>query len=207
MIKIKKFKFVIFDLDGVIFDSKKNMEISWKKTSKKFNLDIDFKDYFKNIGIPFQDILKKLNIKKNLNNIEKEYKKNSIKYINKINIYKGIKKFTNFLDKKKIDYSVVTSKDFKRSKFLINKFKINTKSIHCPSRKLKGKPSPELINYCIKKNNFKKKNCCYIGDTDHDYIAAKKANISFIFTAYGYGKNKKKYKYYINKPKQLFNFL
>ena len=36
----KKYSFLIFDLDGVIFDSKKNMVYAWKKTCKKYNLKI-----------------------------------------------------------------------------------------------------------------------------------------------------------------------
>ena len=59
----KKYSFLIFDLDGVIFDSKKNMEHAWKKTCKKFNLKIRFDLYFKNIGLPFEKILENLKIK------------------------------------------------------------------------------------------------------------------------------------------------
>ena len=44
-----KKSFLLLDLDGVIFDSKKNMESAWNKTSKKFELNIPFSLYFKNI--------------------------------------------------------------------------------------------------------------------------------------------------------------
>ena len=37
--KYKK-KLVLFDLDGVLFDTKINMKYSWDLTSKKFNLRI-----------------------------------------------------------------------------------------------------------------------------------------------------------------------
>ena len=89
----------------------------------------------------------------------------------------------------------------------LNKFKIYPKSIHCPSHKYKGKPSPDLINACVKKNNFQKKYCFYIGDTNHDYEAAKNAKINFIFANYGYGKKIKRYKNIINKPGDLFKFV
>jgi beta-phosphoglucomutase-like phosphatase (HAD superfamily) len=51
---------IIFDLDGVLFDSKKNMEISWNFVKKKYQLKIKFESYFQNIGMPFLNILKKL---------------------------------------------------------------------------------------------------------------------------------------------------
>ncbi len=202
----KKLNF-IFDLDGVIFDSRRNMQISWKKTCSRFELKKSFKEYFKNIGIPFDEILKNIGIKKNFKTIKSEYKKNSLKYLKKIKLYSGIKKFLSFLEKKNISYSIVTSKDFTRSRILLNKFKIYPKSIHCPSHKYKGKPSPDLINACVKKNNFQKKYCFYIGDTNHDYEAAKNAKINFIFANYGYGKKIKRYKNIINKPGDLFKFV
>ena len=37
MKKLKK-KFLIFDIDGVLVDSKKNMELSWSKVQKKHYL-------------------------------------------------------------------------------------------------------------------------------------------------------------------------
>ena len=38
----------LFDLDGVIIDSKKNMRVSWNLVNKKFGLNISFKKYFFN---------------------------------------------------------------------------------------------------------------------------------------------------------------
>ena len=108
---------------------------------------------------------------------------------------------------KKIDYYVVTSKDLERTKKFLNKYKIYPKSIHSPSNKLKGKPHPDLLNYCIKINKIDKKKCCYVGDTEFDYFAAKNAKIDFIFAKYGYGKFKTKYNFVIHTPKDLFSYL
>ena len=40
MKKNLKFKFFIFDLDGVLFDSKKNMKKSWNSVKKKHKINI-----------------------------------------------------------------------------------------------------------------------------------------------------------------------
>ena len=45
-------KLVLFDLDGVLIDSKENMRCAWI-VKKKFNLKQSFENYFKNIGLPF----------------------------------------------------------------------------------------------------------------------------------------------------------
>ncbi len=66
---ITKKKIILFDLDGVLIDSKKNMLKAWKKVQKKHGIEIKFKKYFENIGLPFQDILKK-------NKNKKKYKRN-----------------------------------------------------------------------------------------------------------------------------------
>ena len=60
---IKK-NIIIFDLDGVLINSKKNMEYAWKQTCEKHNLKIKFKRYFSYVGFPFFEILKKLKINK-----------------------------------------------------------------------------------------------------------------------------------------------
>lgn len=202
-----KFKTIIFDLDGVIIDSKSNMNLSWTKTAKKFGLTINFKQYKKYIGLPFKKILTKLGIKKNFLSIEKTYSQQSIINLNKIKLYPNIKKILEDLDKKKIPYSIVTSKDKKRSLRIIKKFKIMPKSLHTPNKKLRGKPYPDHINYCILKNKFKKKHTCYVGDTHTDYLASKKAGIKFIFASYGFGKNFKTYKYRIKNFKELKRFI
>jgi phosphoglycolate phosphatase len=203
----KKFSHFIFDIDGVILNSKNNMRLSWIKTNNKFNLKINFSKYFTNIGLPFYQILKNIGVNKNFKEIENEYKKNSIKYSKKILLYKKIKNFFIHLDKNQINYYVVTSKDLSRTKKFLFHYKIFPKSIHCPSKKYKGKPNPDLLNHCIKLNKLDKKNCCYVGDTEFDYIAATKAKIKFIFANYGYGKIKKKYNFVINTPKDLFKYL
>ena len=202
----KKYSFLIFDLDGVIFDSKKNMEYAWKKTCKKFNLKIKFDLYFKNIGLPFEKILENLKIKPN-KKIYASFKKSSLENISLIKPYKGVTSFLKSLNTQNIKYSIVTSKDYKRSKYLLKKFKIRPVSIHCPNNKLRGKPYPDHILQTLKQNKVNPQNACYIGDTFFDYITAKKSKINFIFAKYGYGKNKKIYKVDIKKISDLKKFI
>ena len=97
---IKNIKLVLFDLDGVLIDSKKNMQISWSAVQKDFGIKIPFKNYFKNIGLPFKEILKKLFIKKNLNKIERTYNKESISHFSKIKLYPGVNKTLKDLNRR-----------------------------------------------------------------------------------------------------------
>ena len=200
MKSLNKKKLIIFDLDGVIFDSKKNMKLAWNKTSKKFNLNVKFEKYFEKIGMPF------LNIKPD-KKIYRFFQKVSFKEIDKINLYDGVTEQLKFLKEKRIKFSIVTSKDLKRSSFLLRKFKIKPNSIHCPNNTLRGKPYPDHLLYCLKKNKINRNDAYYVGDTEIDYLAAKRANISFIFAKYGFGKNNRLYKNKISKFKHIKNFL
>ena len=206
MIKLKKFKFVIFDLDGVIFDSKKNMQKSWHDVCVKHKININFNRYFEKIGVPFEKILILLGLKPD-KKIFKTFQKSSLKNIHLIEPYAWVKKEFKFLKKNNIRYSILTSKDIKRSRFLLNKFNISPVTVHCPEKKLRGKPYPDQIFDCLKKNNIKKKDTCFVGDTHVDYLAAKRANIGFIFAKYGYGIDQKNYTNKIFKFKDLRKYL
>jgi len=185
-----KIKLLIFDLDGVLINSKKNMNLSWNFVKKKHDLNQNFNHYFKYIGLPFEKILLKLNIKKNIQNIKCDYNFMSNKKIKYIKGFPKIKETFSYLRKKKIIITILTSKDFLRSKKILDKLKICYDELVCPETKknLKPKPSGELPKYLIKKFKIKNKNALFIGDTLFDYKSANSAKIPFVFAAYGYGK-------------------
>ena len=118
---MNKYDLVIFDLDGVLINSKKNMQISWNIVRKKFKIKKTFNNYFKFLGYPFFDILKKLSIEKNFKQIQTEYNRNSINNLNNIKLYKDISKILEFLIKKKIKLAIVTSKNKDRTLKLVRK--------------------------------------------------------------------------------------
>ena len=45
----------------------------------------------------------------------------------------------------------------KRSKFLLNKYKINPTSVHCPNKNFRGKPFPDQLLNSLKKIKLKQK--------------------------------------------------
>ena len=71
-------KLFVFDLDGVLIDSKENMRLSWLKVCKKFKLEVSFDEYFNNIGKPFKVILTDLKIENDQDLIQKEYNNFSV---------------------------------------------------------------------------------------------------------------------------------
>ena len=95
-------KIIIFDLDGVLINSKANMKISWNYSAKKNGINISFDKYFKFIGLPFKKILSKLKIKRtHFTNLKKDFDYSSKKNISKIKPYKSAKLVLSKLKKNK----------------------------------------------------------------------------------------------------------
>ena len=194
-----KINLIIFDLVGVLVDSKKNMQLSWKKVQILFNIKVSFESYFKNIGLPFNQIIKKIGIKYKNDKIFHEYKNESIKNFSTINLYSGVKKTLKIL-KKNYKIAIVTSKDSHRTSIILNKFDINFfDKIVCFSKIIRGKPYPDQILNVLKYLNQKNNESVYVGDMLVDYKAASAAGVRFVYAKYGYGKQYSFYKNYINK--------
>ena len=200
---IKNIKLVLLDLDGVLFDTKKNMKFSWNKVQKNFKLKIPFNNYFEHIGLPFDKILKKLSIKEDFSKIHKTYQDESICQFDKIKLYPGVTKTLKNLNKRSIILGVVTSKDKFRTLKLIKKFKINIKLIVPPSKKLRGKPFPDQLLRATKIAKINCSNTIYVADMLVDYRTAKNSGVSFVHAKYGYGKRYNFYKHSISKFKDL----
>tara|TARA_Y100000768_G_C23867381_1_gene628733 strand:+ start:200 stop:826 length:627 start_codon:yes stop_codon:yes gene_type:complete len=177
----------IFDLDGVLIDSKENMKMSWNYVQKKFFLNQNFDAYFSQIGKPFPKILKDLKIKKKIKEIYKDYNFFSINNEKKIKLYPGVKTILRKLNRNNL-LAIVTSKNKQRTSSILKKYKLKFDLISTPNLTLKGKPNPDQINSVIQKLKVNKKRCVYIGDTNIDYLTAKRAKIGFIYASYGYGK-------------------
>lgn len=203
----KKIAIILFDLDGVILDSKENMKISWISSTKKYQLKINFNRYFCNIGIPFEDILKKIGINDNINNIKKTYSDTSIKNLNKIKLFKNVSHTIKKLSKNYL-LAILTSKDKKRTNLILEKFKLKNKFklIYCPVKGKKGKPNPWQINHLIKKLKVKKNEVVYVGDTTTDLKTAQNAGINFIYAKYGY-EGLKNRKNSLNNISEIFNYI
>ena len=86
-------KLYVFDLDGVLIDSKKNMEISFNS----LNTGEPFKNYFQHIGKPFKDILTEMNLLADQDLLMENYNKASAENGDLITFYNGVEKHLKLL--------------------------------------------------------------------------------------------------------------
>lgn len=129
----KNYKLAIFDLDGVIINSKDNMRLSWDFVSLEFELNIPFENYFNLIGRPFKDILTELNIHNNQIDIENLYNRKSKENINYINFYPNAVDTLKYLYSRGMKLAIVTSKNKERTNLFIKDIKNLFSIIVCPT--------------------------------------------------------------------------
>lgn len=180
-------KLVLFDLDGVLVDSKINMMLSWNAVREKHNINTEFKDYFDNIGRPFNDILDLLSIKQDQEDIAQTYNKVSKEMINRVSFYEGTKPLLNHLASKGIKTGIVTSKDRLRCQIVLDLLGFDFDIVQTPNQDLQGKPAPDHILFAMSELDIKATDTVYIGDMNVDYLAAKNAKVDYIHAMWGYG--------------------
>jgi len=206
--KLKDIELILLDVDGVLIDSKSNMKKSWNKLLNEKYVKKPFSEYFKRIGTSFENIMFDMGIDKNIQKIKKEYFKNSFKFDNKIKSYKTVYKTLMTLQKN-YTIAVVTSKKRKNTKYFLKKFfpKVNFSLICVPTLKYKSKPEPDLLNFAFKRLKIKSKNSVYIGDTQNDLTASKRAKTNFVLAKYGYNNKDLKCKLNIQKFSDIINIV
>lgn len=183
---------IVFDLDGVLIDSKLCMKLCWSEVQEKIKTEVSFDQYFQNIGKPFKTILSELGIPpSHWKEIETIYFAAQIKYSNHIKPYDGIDTMMNKI-KEKYLIGLVTSKNSKATSFLLNKFKWHFSQVITPENCAKGKPNPDPLLYFAFLEQLEPSECLYIGDMVVDFKAAKAAKFGFLRAGWGYQEFKAK---------------
>ena len=171
----------VFDLDGVLIDSKDNMEMSFNS----LNTGRPFEDYFKLIGKPFKDILTEMGILTDQDQLMLEYNYHSQENSDLIKFYDGVEQHLKYLKSQGKKIAVVTSKHKDRTHDILSKLDVDF--ICCPTEGLRGKPSPDQLLYTLAHCNTNPCDAVYVGDMIVDMECAEASGVDFIFAEYGYG--------------------
>ena len=180
-------KLILFDLDGVLLNSKKNMELSWGAVCERHDVNVEFEDYFSNIGRPFKDILDILNINADQADIEKTFNDVSTQLIDQVEFYEGVDFVLGQLANNNIKIGIVTSKNTIKTQKILDLLGFAFDIVQTPNDVLKGKPAPDHILYAMSELNMNASDTLYIGDMDVDYEAAKRAQVNYVHALWGYG--------------------
>lgn len=198
---MKKYKAIIYDIDGTILDTLKMnmiplMRIIEEETGKK----ITFEEVLKYSAAPGLKTMVDLNIK----DIEGTYAR-WVKYVNEYEdgatLYDGFEEVFKELDGKIIQ-AIVSSKMAKQYQIDVVEKGIDKyiKAAVLADDTKKHKPDPEPIFKCLKQIDIMPEDAIFIGDSFSDYQAANNAGVDFGYAVWGSVSNEG-----IDEPTYIFN--
>lgn len=201
------FKGALFDLDGVLINSKAVMEEAWGFVSVHFALDITFESYLVHVGKPFETILTQLNIPECMHlRIKSQYGKVASQLQSKVTTYKHIGYLLRRLHYSNYRIGIVTSKEFWRADTLVEALFLTNDLLVTPEFTKNGKPSPDPLFYAMQRLSLDPVNSFYVGDMRSDMIAANAAGITFFAARWGYG-NLENAKIVFDSPLDILEYL
>ncbi|MCM8759313.1 MAG: HAD family phosphatase [Candidatus Omnitrophica bacterium] len=209
-------KAIIFDFDGVIFDSEILHQKAWEKVFEKFEIAHSADDYLKGIGISDEDFLKQLlKEKKIFGDINDFLKEKREKLLELSTQAKPIDGIFQLIQQLHTNYMLAVASNSDK-KFVMKLLEIN-KLVKFFSVILgyqdisKPKPDPEIYIKCARKLGVSNNECVVIEDSPAGIKAAKKAGMKCIALETTLDENNLMQadfvikKHQINKIKELIN--
>ncbi|MBN2039727.1 MAG: HAD family phosphatase [Spirochaetes bacterium] len=185
IINRRKIKAVIFDMDGLMFDTEKLAEKCWESAGAKFGYNIERKIYKQITG---------LNIKKAkeifLDHFGKDFpfdeiRAERIKTANEtikaegVPLKNGLFELLKYLKNKKLETGLATSTEQSRAELLLDlsDAKKYFNAITYGDSVINGKPDPEIFLTTAEKLNVNPENCIVLEDSRHGIEAAFNAGM------------------------------
>lgn len=182
---MNKIKAVLFDMDGVIFDTEREYLKEWNKIFEKYGYEMKKEIYVSVMGRGRKKV--KEIFKENFGNdlpIEKMYieKDKMLKEAienNKVPLKQGALELLEFLKKNGYKTALATSAKKDRVKSQVTHAKINNlfDAIVCADDIVNSKPDPEIFLKAAEKVNIKPENCIVIEDSEAGIRAAFNAGM------------------------------
>lgn len=180
-----------FDLDGTLVDSRDTILKSTKTALDQLNIPHSIpENIFTNmIGKHFVDIFEELKI--GVTDFEEFisiYKALYFDFIDSSYLYNGVEETVEFLSKKNIKVSLLTTKGQDQAEKIIDHFKLRDSFDYLMGRRdgLAHKPSPDPLLYICKELQVKVAETLMIGDTELDIQCGKNAGSKTCGVLYGY---------------------
>jgi len=210
-----KYKNLIFDLDGTLWDSRETIVDNWNQVLSKLNLisrPIVKTDMDKYMGLLIPDVLKDMfpGISENLiYQIMDEIRESENQ---SILVHGGIlyESIEESLRKLAVDHNlfIVSNCQDGYIESFLKYFGFENLITDFESYGRTGKPKVENIKSVVDRNHLNSDETIYIGDTMTDYEAASQNNLDFIFCSYGFGRNNVNGKLLtINKFNELLQYI
>lgn len=114
-------RLVLFDLDGVLVDTRANMLAAWSAVRRELGIDVPFDAYIAEIGQPFGSIMRRLGIGHLSDSAETIYRQRSARDLASVPVYADIALMLDGLYAAGRRLGIVTSKDSERTAILLER--------------------------------------------------------------------------------------
>ena len=188
-------KAILFDLDGTLLNTLKDLNEASNHTLRYFNLPLITINQTKQfIGNGVKMLLKRAAFNADIDyelayEVFKKYYRNHIK--DYTTVYDGIIDVLKFIKSHDIKIAVTSNKYQEGVEILVNHLLSPYIDIALGSSEtVKVKPHPDMVNIVLDRLNVSSDQCLFVGDSDVDIITGKTNNIKTIGVTWGY-KDKK----------------
>lgn len=198
-----RFHLVLFDLDGVLIDSRENMRAAWAHVCKTFGFEIPFENYFAEIGLPFAEIIRRIGAPGDPVEIAAAYSDGSIGNFDLIRMYPGVAGMLEAFSRDGVRTGIVTSKDAARTERALSLIGAGFDVVRPPGPGLAGKPAPDQLIAAAQQLGIDADGSVYVGDMAVDREAAANAGMAYAHAAWGYGAAPPDSDYVFTSPAEL----
>ena len=166
-------KGVIFDLDGVVFDTERLSIETWKRIEKEFNIKIDFNEVFRMMGANFPDLIGKyasLLGGEELARTIFAWRQNVVDETiirDGLTPKPGFIELINHLNARGLDFALATSRFAAKLEFVFRHSSIGNPFKHIVTGDMveKSKPDPEIYITAAGKMGLDIRDCMVIEDS------------------------------------------
>jgi HAD superfamily hydrolase (TIGR01549 family) len=179
-------RLVLFDLDGVLVDSRAVMDTAWEAVRRRVGVTVPFASYFREIGRPFHEIIDRLGLASRLAEIEQVYRSVSMEHCREARAFPGVDDALRRLDADGALLGVVTSKSRTLTAETLAQFSVDFATVKTPDDG-PGKPEPDLLFSAMAETGAAVEDTVFVGDMSVDGKAAANAGVAFLHAGWGYG--------------------
>ncbi len=197
---------LLFDLDGVLVDTRPVMEIAWRAVQEVHGVNVPFEAYEEHLGRPFDDIMGRLGLA-NAEEVHRTYTEASAAASHLAQEFEGITDVLLAVAADGWSLGVVTSKPLARATPLLARLGCPFVTVRGPDGHGRGKPAPDPILLALIDLGADPADATYVGDMAVDQEAARRAGVSYVHAGWGYGRPIGPCPAVADTPRQLLHLL
>jgi HAD superfamily hydrolase (TIGR01509 family) len=185
----RSIRLVLFDLDGVLFDTLPVMRVAWRRVRDKHGISVSFDEYVEHLGRPFDDILHLLGLELPpavSAAVLATYRAASVEHSDLAVVFAGIQEMVQQIVSAGLLVGVVTSKPRETAGPLLDRLRCPWAVIRTPHSG-RGKPAPDSLLLALTDVGVDPAETVYIGDMAVDQQAACRAGVAYLHAGWGYG--------------------